>query len=97
MPCLFAVFAGFMPRVALLFLLFFTNIFQQAFDGWFIPLIGIIILPYTTLMYVFAAAPLGSTNVWGWFSVLLGLLLDLSQWYSLYVKRASVGEWSQVT
>jgi hypothetical protein len=33
MPCLFAVFAAFAPRLALLFLLFFTNLFQQAFDG----------------------------------------------------------------
>jgi hypothetical protein len=95
MPCLFAVFAGFMPRVALLFLLFFSNIFQKAFDGWFIPFLGIIFLPYTTFMYVFAAAPLGSTNFWGWFSVLLGLMLDLSQWYSLYLKRNNVDQWSQ--
>lgn len=95
MPCLFAVFAGFMPRVALVFLLFFSNLFQKVFDGWFIPLIGVIFLPYTTLMYVFAAAPLGSTNFWGWFSVLLGLLLDLSQWYSLYLKRSNLDQWSQ--
>lgn len=95
MPCLFAVFAGFAPRLALLFLLFFTDIFSKAFDGWFIPLLGIIFLPYATLMYVFAAAPLGETNVWGWFSVLLGLLLDITQWYSMYVKRNNLSEWSQ--
>lgn len=96
MPCLFAVFAAFAPRLALLFLLFFTDIFSAAFDGWFIPLLGIIFLPFTTLMYVFAAAPLGSTNVWGWFSVFLGLLLDLTQWYSGYAKRNSASEWSSV-
>jgi hypothetical protein len=96
MPCLFAVFAGFAPRLALLFLLFFTNTFQQAFDGWFLPLLGIIFLPYTTLFYVFAAAPLGSANLWGWFSVFLGLLLDLSQWYTAYLKRNNASEWSTV-
>jgi hypothetical protein len=95
MPCLFAVFAGFAPRLALLFLLFFTDIFSQAFDGWLIPLLGIIFLPYTTLMYVFAAAPLGSTSAWGWFSVILGLLLDITQWYSFYLKRNNLSEWSQ--
>jgi hypothetical protein len=96
MPCLFAVFAGFAPRLALLFLLFFTNIFQQAFDGWFVPLLGIIFLPFTTLMYVFAAAPLGSANLWGWFCVFLGLLMDLMQLYTAYMKRNNLSEWSTV-
>jgi hypothetical protein len=95
MPCLFAVFAGFAPRLALLFLLFFTNIFEQAFDGWILPLLGIIFLPYTTLFWAFAAAPLGSANAWGWFCVMLGFLLDLSHWYSLYVRRNNVSDWSQ--
>jgi len=88
---------GISASFALLFLLFFTDIFQKAFDGWFIPLLGIIFLPYTTLMYVFAAAPLGSTSIWGWFSVLLGLLMDISQWYSFYLKRNNIGEWSTVS
>ncbi|HMN26517.1 MAG TPA: hypothetical protein PKE45_00075, partial [Caldilineaceae bacterium] len=90
MPCLFAVGAAFFPRIALLLLLFFTDLFQQAFDGWFIPLLGIVFLPFTTLMYVFAAAPLGSMNFWGWFSVFLGFLLDLMQWYTAYLKRNNV-------
>ncbi len=97
MPCLFAMFAAFMPRVALLLMLFFTDAFQAAFDGWFIPLLGIIFLPFTTMMYIFAAAPLGSTNVWGWFSVLLGLLLDLMQLYSGYLKRNNLDQWSSTT
>jgi hypothetical protein len=95
MPCLFAIGAAFFPRIALLFLLFFTNLFQSAFDGWFVPLVGIVFLPFTTLMYVFAAAPLGSSNLWGWFSVFLGLCLDLMQWYTAYLKRNNVSEWSQ--
>jgi hypothetical protein len=94
MPCLFAVFAGFAPRLAMLFLLFFTNIFQDVFDGWFVPLLGIALLPYTTLFYLFAAAPLGQTNVWGWFSVFMGLLLDVMQWYSGYQNRNNASQWS---
>jgi hypothetical protein len=95
MPCLFAVFSAFAPRLALLFLLFFTDIFQQVFDGWFFPLLGVIFLPFTTLMYLFAAAPLGDTNVWGWFSVFLGLLLDITQWYSGYANRNNASRWSE--
>ena len=96
MPCLFAVFAAFTPRLALLLLLFFTDLFQQAFDGWVIPLLGIIFLPFTTLMYVFAAAPLGPANFWGWFCVFLGLLLDLTQWFSAYQNRNNASQWASV-
>ena len=91
------MFAGFAPRLALLFLLFFTDTFQKAFDGWFFPLIGIILLPYTTLFYAFAVIPLGQTSVWGWFCVLLGFMMDLSQLYAGYVKRNNVNEWSSTT
>jgi uncharacterized membrane protein len=96
MACLFAVFAAFAPRLALLFLLFFTDLFQQAFDGWFLPLLGIIFLPFTTLMYVFAAAPLGTANIWGWISVGLGLVLDLMQWYTAYQNRQNTAQWASV-
>ena len=93
MPCLFALFAGFAPRLALLFLLFFTDIFQNVFEGWFFPLLGVIVVPYATLFYLFAAAPLGQTNVWGWFAVLMGLLMDGLQWYNGYLNRNNASQW----
>ncbi len=97
MPCLFAVFAGFLPRVALLFLLFFTDIFALTFDGWFIPLIGIIFLPYTTLFYMLAASSMGTISFWGWLTIGMGLVMDLMQWYSTYLKRNNIDQWSSTT
>jgi len=95
MPCLFAMLAAFAPRIALPFLLLFTNLFERAFNGWFLPLLGVIFLPFATLMYVFAVAPLGPTNAWGWVAVILGLMIDLMQWYSVYLKRNNLDQWSQ--
>jgi hypothetical protein len=80
MPCLFA----------LLVLWLFTPLMDRVFDTWIWPLLGIIFLPFTTLMYVFAAAPLGSANFWGWFCVFLGLLLDIQGWMVAYNNRQAV-------
>ena len=42
------------------------------------PCSGLIFLPYTTLFYVFAYAPIVGVSSLGWFFVVLGFLLDLS-------------------
>src|SRR5437868_4328727 len=57
--CLFAVFAGFFPRLAVLFMwIARPQMFAMAFGGsWFIPLLGIFILPFTTLMWAILWSP----------------------------------------
>ncbi len=54
MPCLFAMFAGFFPRLGTLFIWIARPVmFNAAFGGsWLWPILGIIFLPFTTLMYV---------------------------------------------
>ena len=78
--CLFALFAGFAPRLALLFLWIFTDLVTRAFHNFIWPLLGIIFLPLTTLMYVIVWRPGHGVYGWGWFWVLLGFLLDLSSY-----------------
>ena len=91
MPCLFALFAAFTPRLALLFLWLFTPMVNSVFHGaWLWPLLGIIFLPFTTLMYVLVVAPLGPTNIWGWFAVLMGLLIDLRNVFDAYANRSEI-------
>ncbi len=81
--CLFALGAAFFPRLALLFVWLFTPLVSRAFHFTFIlPLLGIIFLPFTTLMYVLAYNPLVGVTGWGWFWVILGFLLDLSSYSS---------------
>ena len=78
MPCLFAVFAGFFPRLAVLFMwIARPQLFTSAFGGsWFIPLLGIFILPFTTLMWAILYSPAGM-SFWDWLWIILAVVLDL--------------------
>lgn len=80
MPCLFALVAAFAPRLALLFLWLFTNLVTRAFDTFIIPLLGIIFLPFTTLMYVLVWSPGYGVSGWGWLWVALGAIIDLGSY-----------------
>ncbi len=80
MACLFALFAAFAPRLALLFLWIFTNLVTRAFDTFIWPLLGIIFLPFTTLMYVLVWNPVSGVAGWAWFWVILGVLIDLGSY-----------------
>jgi len=80
MGCLFALIAVLSPRLALFLLAAFTNYVDRAFSGWFLPLLGIVFAPWTTLMYVLVDAPAGPIHVAGWIVVGIGILLDLSAW-----------------
>jgi hypothetical protein len=65
-------------RLALLALWLATPWVNRAFSGgWILPLLGIIFLPFTTLIYVLVwTAPFGVTG-WGWLWVILGLFIDI--------------------
>jgi hypothetical protein len=78
LACSFAVLGAFAPRAALFILWLFTDLVSSAFGGaWLWPLLGVIFLPLTTLMYVLVVGPLGPTSIWGWLAVGLGFVIDL--------------------
>ena len=81
MVCLFALMAAFAPRIALFLLWIFTPLVNASFNSWIMPwlwpILGVIFLPFTTLMYVLVVGPLRPTNFWGWLCVGLGFLIDL--------------------
>ncbi|MCO6451913.1 MAG: hypothetical protein J5I90_14115 [Caldilineales bacterium] len=83
MPCLFALMAGFVPRLADIILwIARPTMFTAPFGGgWFLPLLGIIFLPFTTLMYVLLWGPGGLTG-WDWLWLILAVLLDLMHYSS---------------
>jgi hypothetical protein len=80
MGCLFALLAGLAPRVALALVWIFTNLVDRAFEGFLLPLLGLIFLPYATLFYVLSWSPVGGVSGWGWFFVILGLVFDIGHW-----------------
>ena len=78
MGCLFALFAGLFPRLAL-FIIWIARpaLVGAAFRGWIVPLLGIIFLPFATLMYVILYTP-GVGLIGGeWFWVILAAILDV--------------------
>lgn len=94
--CLFALGAAFCPRLALLFVWLFTPFVSRAFQSAFlVPLLGIIFLPFTTLMYVFLYIPGIGLTGWGWFWVIVGALLDISSYASsAYANRTRIPGYS---
>ena len=66
-------------RIALLVVWLTTPLVDRAFHGgWILPLLGILILPITTLTYVLDYYVYGSVTGWGWLLVALAVLIDLA-------------------
>jgi hypothetical protein len=58
MGCIFALFAGIFPRLALLIVwVARPERVDAAFDTFLLPLLGIIFLPFATLIYVLLYTP----------------------------------------
>ena len=83
MGCLFALFAGVFPRLALLIVwLLRPNMVDAAFTSWIVPLLGIVFLPFTTLIYVVLYTPGRGLTGWEWFWIAICVLLDVAHWGS---------------
>jgi hypothetical protein len=78
--CLVVLLGSAFPRIALVITWRFTKRVDIAFDGWALPLIGLIFLPYTTFFYVLAYAPIAGVSAIGWVFVAFGLFLDLGSY-----------------
>jgi hypothetical protein len=79
MGCLLALLAGFAPRVVLVLVWIFTNLVDRAFNGFLVPLLGLLIFPYATLFYVLVWRVGGPSGI-GWAFVVLGFLFDVAHW-----------------
>jgi hypothetical protein len=75
--CLLAILTGFFPRLGLLIVWIFTNEVDQAYDTFILPLLGLIFLPLTTLVYALFWNPVGGVEGIEWFWVVLAFLLDI--------------------
>jgi len=85
MPCLFALVAGAFPRFGTLLIWIARPIyFNQAFHGsWFWPILGIVLLPFTTLMYVLLYSPVtNGLYGWDWFWIAMAVVIDLMHYSS---------------
>jgi len=87
--CCFALVLGFLgPRIAFVWVWLATARVDLAFNGGFwVPLAGMLFLPWTSLVYVFAWAPVGGVSALGWVFVGIGLLLDIATYSSRAAQR----------
>jgi hypothetical protein len=91
MGCLLAVFAGMFPRFALIiFWIARPERMDATFTTFLWPLLGIIFLPFTTLIYVLLWSP--GTGVTGsdWLWIALAVFLDLAHWSASASQRNAV-------
>jgi hypothetical protein len=66
-------------RVALLVVWLTTPFVSRAFyGGWILPLLGLLLLPITTLVYVLVFYAYGSVTGWSWLWLALAFLIDLA-------------------
>jgi hypothetical protein len=88
MGCLFVLLGGLFPRFALLILwIARPERIDATFTSWLWPLLGIIFLPFATLIYVLLYTPGRGVTGWDWFWVGLAALLDLAHWGSSASQR----------
>jgi hypothetical protein len=77
MCCVLALLAFLGPRLALFLLWLFTNYLARAFDGFLLPFLGFVFLPWTTIAWAIAQNELGGANGIGLLVIALGLLGDI--------------------
>jgi hypothetical protein len=82
--------AAFAPRVVLVIMWIVGPRVNAAFDTFIVPLLGLIFLPYTTIMYVLVWSPGIGLAGWDWIWVLLGVGLDIMKWGQIANKRKQV-------
>lgn len=88
MGCLIALLALFTPRVALLVMWIWTPYVSRAFHGGFLwPFLGLLFLPFTTIIYSAVYSPRAGVTGIAWLWVVLGVLLDIA-WHGGGAKKA---------
>jgi hypothetical protein len=77
--CLFFSVLFFGPRFALVIVWLASDLVDEAFDNFLVPVLGLVFLPFTTLVYVLVYDSGGISSI-GWLLVALALLADVSSY-----------------
>ena len=81
MGCLLALFAGMFPRIAvIIFWIARPERMDAVFTSFVWPVLGIIFLPFTTLMYILLWRSGFGVTGWDWAWIGLAVVLDLAHW-----------------
>ena len=77
MCCIVLLASGLGPRIVLALWWIFGEKVDLAFSTWVWPLLGLLLLPWTTLFYVIAWSAVGGVSGAEWLLVALGVVLDV--------------------
>lgn len=77
MCCVVVLLALVGPRIALVLLWLFSDYLSRAYDGFVLPLLGFLFLPWTTIAYAVAQNAFGGLNGIGVVLVIIGVLADV--------------------
>ena len=93
--CLIGLTAAVMPRVLLVGAWIFADRWVAVWNGYVLtPLLGIILLPYTTIMYILVWTPDGIAG-YAWMWLLMGFALDLMHWGQVLTNRNAGTEYGR--
>lgn len=77
MCCLVLLASGLGPRLVLVGWWIFGDKVDAVWSTWIWPLLGILLLPWTTLFYLIAWSVVGGVSGAEWLLVALGVVLDV--------------------
>ncbi len=78
MCCFVLLLVALGPRFAIIAMWLFGNRVDLAFDSWLWPLLGLLVAPWTTLMYLLTWSAVGGVSGGDWIFVGLGVVLDVA-------------------
>ena len=91
MGCLLALMSAFAPRLVFLIIwIARPSYINSVFDTFILPLLGLIFLPFATLMWVLLDAPPVGVHGFEWVWIGLAVILDLSHYATAYSQRGQV-------
>jgi hypothetical protein len=88
--CLFIVSLSVAPRLVLLLAWLFSPRWDIVWRSqWLLPLLGILFLPYTTILYLLTWSPAGIQG-WDWMWIILGVFMDIVHWGQVGMNRKGI-------
>jgi hypothetical protein len=83
--------SAFAPRLVFILIWIARPEYVDAvFGTWIWPLLGVIFLPFTTLLWLFLDQPLTGVNGLDWLWIGLAVVLDLSHYGNTYRQRGDI-------
>lgn len=85
--CFVFLLALFAPRLAFALMWIFGDRVDLAFSSWIWPLLLLIFLPWTGIMYTLLWSPVVGVDGAEWILVILAIFIDLASWSARAAKR----------